>query len=196
VTKIKHDVTNIEDTGGFEPPPIGLYRAEIVEAEDTVSSNGNDMLALVLELRGGKFDGRKIWEYITYSSAMWRLKQLVKACGLREKGGWDTDDVIGQEVMVRLKHEQQDEQFGGGVRARVNAILALPDDTEDLEGSSNGSEAEDESEGDGDDDAIEDYSELSLAELRAECQERGLKSAGPKKVLVQRLEKDDEDAGI
>jgi hypothetical protein len=97
----------------------------------------------------------------------------------------DDDEVDLDELdRVELKKLIKDQELGISVKKSMSdddvrkAIAeALSDDDDD----------EDE-----DDDEEQDYNDLSVEDLRATCKERGLSGKGSKKVLVKRLEKDDE----
>ncbi len=82
----------------------------------------------------------------------------------------------GLEIKVLKKHSDDD------VRKLIAEAMSEGDD-------------EDEDDEDEDDDDETDYNDLDLDELKATCKERGLSVKGSKKILVARLEKDDESSG-
>lgn len=69
------------------------------------------------------------------------------------------------------------------LRERIAEALGLEADED---------EADEADEDEGEEDEAPDYDEWELADLRTELKSRGLKSSGPKKVLVKRLKADDE----
>lgn len=75
--------------------------------------------------------------------------------------------------------------------ALINLIIDSADEDDILEALSEDSDEEDED----DDDESPDYSEMSLAELKAECKDRGLKikKGMDKDDLIEMLEEDDEE---
>lgn len=77
------------------------------------------------------------------------------------------------------------------VKALINLIMDSADEDDILEALGEDSDDEDEEE-DGED---QDYSEMSLAELKAECKDRGLKvkKGMDKDDLIEMLEEDDEE---
>lgn len=80
------------------------------------------------------------------------------------------------------------------VKALVELIMSEADEDDILEAL--GDEDEEDEEDDGDEeDEEKDYSEMSLAELKAECKDRGLKvkKGMDKDDLIEMLEEDDED---
>ena len=76
--------------------------------------------------------------------------------------------------------------------ALINLIMDSADEDDILEALGEDSDEEDE---DDDDDESPDYSEMSLAELKAECKDRGLKikKGMDKDDLIEMLEEDDEE---
>ena len=78
--------------------------------------------------------------------------------------------------------------------ALINLIIDSADEDDILEALGEDSDEEDEDDED-DDDESPDYSEMSLAELKAECKDRGLKikKGMDKDDLIEMLEEDDEE---
>jgi hypothetical protein len=256
--KIKYDLRDVDSAGGFDVPPVGLYRATLVECNLKESKKGNEMLECVYELSAGDYKGSRVWDYLVLQEgfAERKLKQFLEAVekikGKRgAKGAFDPDEFEDAEVQLRLKHETYEDE----PRARVAAVLPMPEEDEDEEEVDDDEDAEDdgdegsgeeytyedlegmdlkelkevideeeleirvtkkskvetvlgkvaealelepeeeeeeEEEEEGDDD--ETYEDMTPAELKAECKDRGLKAAGKKSVLIARLEKDDEEA--
>lgn len=80
------------------------------------------------------------------------------------------------------------------VKALVELIMSEADEDDILEALGDEDEEDDEDDGD-EEDEEKDYSEMSLAELKAECKDRGLKvkKGMDKDDLIEMLEEDDED---
>lgn len=78
------------------------------------------------------------------------------------------------------------------VKALVELIMSEADEDDILEALGDENDEEDEEDGE---DEEKDYSEMSLAELKAECKDRGLKvkKGMDKDDLIEMLEEDDED---
>lgn len=135
----------------------------------------------------------------------------------------DEEELTLEDVMsmkkVELKELIADEELGlrvtkqtklNKLRERVAEALGLEDeedeDDEDIEdedveeedsADEEDADEDDDEEDDEDDDEVEeveDYAELSVGDLKAECKERGLSIKGTKAALVKRLEKDDDEA--
>jgi hypothetical protein len=138
----------------------------------------------------------------------------------KRKGSFDPDEMVGEEVVVNIRPDKNlnDEYRGqiGAVMAYDEETFGqeadddgdedeedldeeieeeeeeeeeVEEDEEDDEEDEDEEDEEDEEEA-GDDEA-ENYSEWSIADLRAELQERDLNSRGPKPKLIERLEEDD-----
>lgn len=269
IPKIKYDVSNVEDGGDFKQAKPGMYIAKIATCEhkESKSTPGSMMLEITLEIvrdsKGKKVKEKlsRIWHYVpTDPEASWafRLKEFIKALGLKPKGALDPDKIVGTEVQVQVK---ADKDLNDEYRAKVGRLLPLPEDEEeedeeededeedtDADEEEDDSDEEDEDEDsddeedddeessdydemsltelrkearsrgikvgkamdaddliealtesdaeeddeDEDDEEEEDYNEWSADDLKAELKERGLKATGSKKVMVARLEKDDE----
>lgn len=138
MSKIKYDVSDVEDTDFDTVVPPDLYKARIDSVTEKVAkSSGNDMLEIVYLITHGKFKGRKIWDYVVLSDATaWKLKQLVKALGKNAKGELDTKKITGSTVQIRTKTQgSEDDEYG--IQARIKTVLpasgakAEADDDED-----------------------------------------------------------------
>lgn len=64
----------------FEALPAGLYPVTVLDATHQISSKGNKMLVLTVEVSDGEYRGRRLWEHIAYlPSIAWKLRQVVGA---------------------------------------------------------------------------------------------------------------------
>jgi hypothetical protein len=190
--KIKYDLRDVEAAGGsFEAPPPGLYRAKLAECNQKKSKSGNDMLECVYELTRGDFKGSKVWDYIVIGVEGFperKLRQFLEAVGhitgkKNAKGGFDPDEFEDTEVQLRLKNETYDDE----PRARVAAVLPLPEDDEDeeeIEAEEPDAEDDDE-EGDGEEYTYEDIAEMDLADLKEVIEEEELGIRVTKKSKVE-----------
>lgn len=106
------------------------------------------------------------------------------------------EDLEGMDL-DELKEVIEEEELEVRVTKKSKAATVLAKVAEALELEPAEEEEEEEEEEDEDEDGDEDeesYEEMTPAELKQECKDRGLKAAGKKAVLIARLEKDDEDA--
>ena len=98
-----------EETQDFDVIPAGWYQAAIVETDlvDNASGNGSH-IKLTIQLEGGTFDRRLVWDRLTYTHTNPKAEEIgrgtyskiCRICGLEESN--DTDDVLGQPLMVKL----------------------------------------------------------------------------------------------
>lgn len=89
--------------------------------------------------------------------------------------------------LADLKGVIDEEELGIRVtkKSKVETVLGKVAEALELE--------PDEEDEDEDEEDEESYEDMSPAELKTECKDRGLKATGKKAVLIARLEKDDED---
>jgi hypothetical protein len=102
--------------------------------------------------------------------------------GKKESGTLDTSKLVGTVIGVKTFVRPADDARGFDESARVRRMFAA--DTVSTNGDTDVEDL-DEEEG--------DYSEMDLAELKAELKERGLSTKGKKPQLIARLEEADEE---
>lgn len=133
MAKLKFDLSDVEPGQDFDTPiPKGVYKMKINEIVDAPSkSDGGAMYTVELEVISGDWKGRRVWDYIKYEdeSSAWKLGQLLEALEVigkegKRKGSFDPDDYIGTIVVVRVKHET-DEEYG--TSAKVGSMQPLPE---------------------------------------------------------------------
>lgn len=137
MAKLKFDLTDVEPGQDFDTPiPKGVYKMKINEIVDAPSkSDGGDMYTVELEVIGGDWKGRRVWDYIKYNddTSQWKLGQLLEALGVvtadgKRKGSFDPDAFDGHIVVVRVKHETDDDY---GTSAKVGSMQPLPEDEQE-----------------------------------------------------------------
>ena len=174
---IPYDVTGIETRSGEHAKP-GTYTVEIVEAEQRTEKNdGSPANDIRIRLDYTDDDFMPLFTYIGLSGASgWKLKELVKAVGLPEKGNLQPAKLVGKKLRVKVVADQ----YEGNYTARAGTLLPLK-----------GGEDED-ADGEG-----EDYEDWTLEELQAEAEEREIEIKGRKTEAKYReaLIAADEEAG-
>lgn len=217
MAKIKYDVSHVEveeDRDFSTPVPTGVYTVRLTECDETTSKPGNPMLACTLEIVGGEFDGRYLWDNIVLiDSTEWKLAQFIRALDLKDKGALDTDRIIGTLMKARVKHETYTPEGGEArVTAKVAALLPMPEDEddedvdeeddyeaddEDAEDEDVEDDASDDEDDEDDEEQDEPYDDWTIKDLTTEVKERGLQvkttktGEAKKKYLIAKLEKDD-----
>lgn len=174
---IPYDVTGVESRSGEHAKP-DTYTVEIVEAEQRTEKNdGSPANDIRVRLDFVDDDYMPLYTYIGLSGASgWKMKELVKAVGLPEKGNLVPDKLIGKKIRVKVVADQ----YEGNYTARAGTLLPLK----------GGDDAADEGD-------AEDYEDWSLDELQAEAEERGVEIKGRKTEAKYRdaLLADDEEQG-
>lgn len=152
MAKIKVDFKGVEAGGGRPRLPEGDYLAKVTDVKAGESKKGNSMLTWEFTITTpGKGKGKKFKSYTTLNKeALWKLKQLLEAMGLKVPNGsatLDLDKYMGREVGVTLVDEEYDNKMHSTISDFIPAAdLDEDDDDED----------EDEDESDEEDDDEED----------------------------------------
>ena len=128
--KMKLDFTGVES---FQTASEGVHACKIVSADEKASSGGNDMIVVAFEVTKGIDKGARVYEnYPLVDKALWKLKGLLQAIGMKADGKvqLDLDKLIGKVCTVTVKHEE----YEGKTRARVDDVSRLlSDEDEDLD---------------------------------------------------------------
>jgi hypothetical protein len=104
----------------YEPLPAGDYDFVILDAAETTSKAGNDMLKVKLDIKD-----EHIYDYLlTTGSTAWKLKAFCRAMNLLDKyqsGSLNAGDLIGRKGRVELGIE--DAKEGYDARNRVKKYI-------------------------------------------------------------------------
>lgn len=130
--KIKVDLTNVES---FQRASEGEHTAKIVSAEVKQSQGGNDMVVVCFEVTKGDDKGSRVYEnYPLIDTALWKLKGLLQAIGMKADGKVqiDLDKLVGKVVTIVVKHEE----YEGKIRAKIDearkfSVAPASDDEDD-----------------------------------------------------------------
>lgn len=235
MTKVRYDVTDSDPdeavkVRSFESPKPGMYLMAVTECE--VSGSGGDpdkpMLRVVLEIEDAdkksnqQFVGNSMWYYPllpghpSYDGfPMQKTDQFLLAVGVaskrKRKGQFDTDDIVGVEIVGQVRAgKNQDGEYRGEIAnvlaydedewaARKDSDTSSDDDDEEYDEPAMPDDEDDEEpeadEAEEQDDEVTDYSSWSVADLKAEIDERGLDMPKGKAKMVAVLEDDDEENG-
>jgi len=107
--------------------PEGWYEFTIVEMTEETSKKGNAMFKVVCELVDG---GGAIDVYcVAEKGKRWKLKQLLKACGILPDAdanfNWDIPDIKDSKIHGRVAHESDDWiDRDGKTRTSVKSVIA------------------------------------------------------------------------
>ena len=112
---MKLDFTGVET---FNMPAEGVHKVKIEKIEETVSQGGNDMFKVTFVVTAGASKGCKVIEnYPLIDTALWKLKGLLEAIGMKADGRVqiDLDKMEGKTLELTVKYEE----YEGKDRARV-----------------------------------------------------------------------------
>jgi hypothetical protein len=215
---IKYDVSGVEESGGGGVQPrAGVYPAKIVicrqREEKTDGSPAND-IEVALNLGG---DYAWVYTYIGLSEAAdWKLAEFTRALGLKEKGQFDPDKIVGKMIKVKINPDSYDGEYRGRAARLMKAArgdkLAEASDVDGDEPDAEEEEAADDEKDSGQnvtgaftptredesDDEVGSYDDWADEDLAAEVEDRGLTVGGgrgkKRDKHIKALREDDESA--
>ncbi len=77
------DLSGYDEDAGFEAIPRGIYNVVVDEAEYKLSSKGNKMISLKLQIEEGDYAKRILFTHVVFSEkTMGRAKKMIRALGL------------------------------------------------------------------------------------------------------------------
>jgi hypothetical protein len=201
---VKYDVSNVEDIQEGVHAPTGTYRAKVRSVAGPMASKSNpanQMLEVVFDLThdaaGKKLDQTymPLWYYpiLNHDSefVQGRLKEFLFAFGLKPKGQFNTDKIVGKSVQLKLKHDTDQD---GEYRPRVSKVMGLAEQAGEPEDAEPEDEAEDEDNGE------VDLETLTRAELKKLIKEneleirvtKGMSDDDLRGAIAEQLEEEDE----
>lgn len=182
--KVNVDFTGVES---FNRPSEGQHVVKIVSAEMKQSQGGNDMIVVTFEVTKGSDKGaRCIENYPLAENALWKLKGLLQAIGMKCDGKvrLDLDKLIGKVCIITVSEEE----YEGRIRARVQEckkLAAVADEEDDDE--------DQDEEDDSDDDEDDEDEEEEEAPKKKPTKKAPAKTAPKKKAPMNPPEDEDED---
>lgn len=112
----KVDFTGVE---AFNKPAEGTHKVKITKVEETTSQGGNEMFKVTFEVISGPSKGCKVIEnYPLIDTALWKLKSLLQAIGMKADGRVqiDLDKMEGKTLEIDVFYEE----YNGQDRAKVS----------------------------------------------------------------------------
>lgn len=195
--KMRLDFTGVES---FERAPEGRHNCKIVSADMKQSQGGNDMIVVAFEVMKGEGKGARVYEnYPLIETALWKLKGLLQAIGMKADGKvqLDLDKLIGKTCEVNVIHEE----YEGKIRARVESVAKIStksaeeDDDDEEEDAAEEVTEDDDAEDSEDSDEEEEEEEkkpVKKATKKAPAKKE-TKKAAAKKSEPEEDEDDDDD---
>lgn len=132
--KKKLDFTGVET---FNKPAEGSHKVKITKVEETSSQGGNDMFKVTFEVVAGASKGCRVIEnYPLIDTALWKLKSLLQAIGMKAEGRVqvDLDKMEGKTLEIEVFYEE----YQGQDRAKISETRKFVEksegnDEEDIE---------------------------------------------------------------
>lgn len=171
--KMKLDFTGVES---FQRAAEGDHPCKIVSADVKQSQGGNDMIVVAFEVIKGESKSARVYEnYPLVDTALWKLKGLLQAIGMKADGKvqLDLDRLVGKTCIVTVKHEE----YEGKTRARVDSVSRMATASED----------------DADDEDFEEEDEAQEEEKPAKKKSASKKEEAPMNPPKKAEEDDDDD---
>lgn len=172
---MKLDFTGVEN---FLRASEGEHPCKIAAADVKQSQGGNDMIVVQFEVIKGADKTARVFEnYPLVDTALWKLKGLLQAIGLRADGKvqLDLDKLIGKTCIVNVFHEE----YEGKVRAKVESVRKYTAEAEDDE--------------DQDDEVEDPDDEEEEEEKPAKTKATSKKPAMPKPTSKAKVAEEDDD---
>lgn len=132
--KHKVDFTGVET---FNKPAEGSHKAKVTKVEETTSQGGNEMFKVTFEVVSGPSKGCRVIEnYPLIDTALWKLKSLLQAIGMKADGRVqiDLDKMEGKVLEIEVFYEE----YQGQDRAKISETRKFvadeePDDDDEAE---------------------------------------------------------------
>lgn len=200
MARIKYKTKGIDRKGRGPLPKPGVYTFKVTGCQVTKPSGKDRRIELIADINSGEFKGARLYDYINLESeaVAWKLGQFVDSLGLPEDGELDPDKLVGETFKARTRIRGATDEFEA--KADIAQYLSSDGDEEtedDEEPDAEDAEgAEDEDGAATADDELwtrEELDELSLDELKEQCEEfeldhaallKGKKAASAKKAAL------------
>ncbi|MCP4662410.1 MAG: DUF669 domain-containing protein [bacterium] len=117
------DFTQVNDVDEFSPIPDGEHVVHVSDIETDVTRGGDEMWKLRLQVEGGEFDGRLLFDNMVFSQkAMSRVKLICASFGLDVSGTIDLDPSMLLEKRALVTTYQEEYEDDRGQRKVTNRI--------------------------------------------------------------------------
>lgn len=95
----------------YELLPAGWYEAKIDRAEIKETSTGGERISVGYKIQGGKYNDRFVWgSFNTRNNSeqaekigRQQLRTCLNAIGIKPEDFDDTDQLVGQDLMIKVK---------------------------------------------------------------------------------------------
>ncbi len=112
----------------------GIYKYEVVEAEERLSSKGNEMIVVKLDIYDDSGFRRSLKDYLLEAMAF-KLRHFCESAGLLDKynsGELTTNELVGVSGKVDIAYQAGDQKPEGGYYPDKNVVAdyIVPDASE------------------------------------------------------------------
>ena len=190
---------NIDFTGveAYNKPAEGSHKVKVSKVEEKVSQGGNDMFVVTFEVISGPSKGCRCMEnYPLIDTALWKLKSLLQAVGMKAEGRVqvDLDKLVGKVLEIQVGYEE----YNGQDRARVleTRKLISEEDSEDDVDDEEDEEVEEEEVEEEDDEEEEEEEKKTKKSSKKRTKKpakSSKKTSGKKSKKEEEPEEDDDD---
>lgn len=191
---------NIDFTGveAYNKPAEGSHKVKVSKVEEKVSQGGNDMFVVTFEVISGPSKGCRCMEnYPLIDTALWKLKSLLQAVGMKAEGRVqvDLDKLVGKVLEIQVGYEE----YNGQDRARVLETRKLiseedsEDDVDDEEKEVEDEEVEEEDDEEEEEEEEEKKTKKSSKKRTKKPAKSSKKTSGKKSKKEEEPEEDDDE---
>lgn len=131
--KHKIDFTGVES---FNKPAEGVHKAKITKVEETTSQGGNEMFRITFKVVSGPSKDCVVVEnYPITDTALWKLKSLLQAIGMKAEGRVqiDLDKMEGKTLEIEVYYEEYNGQDRAKISETRKLVAVSPSDEDDDE---------------------------------------------------------------
>ena len=113
---------NLDDVKELQPVPAGNYVCRVADGEVKEGPKGK-YIKWTLDISEGEFAGQQLWNNTSLiPDAQFGLKRFLQACNFEwGKASFDTADVIGCEVMVKVVQDM----YEGEPKNKVKGFIPV-----------------------------------------------------------------------
>lgn len=187
--KKKLDFTGVET---FNKPAEGSHKVKITKVEETSSQGGNDMFKVTFEVVAGPSKGCRVVEnYPLIDTALWKLKSLLQAIGIKAEGRVqvDLDKMEGKILEIEVFYEEYQGQDRAKISETRKFVEKSEDDDEDIEDE----DVDDEDDDEEDDEEEEEPEPPKKTKKSSKASSKSTKKTSSKKPAKKEEPEDDDD---
>lgn len=124
MARLSFNAEGVDTTSQFDAIPAGDYEAMVTASQEkTTKDGGGSYLELTLEIQGGQFQGRRLWDRLNLQNrnpkaveiAQKQLAQLCHATGVLQLN--DSEQLHNRPVIVKVSAKHDD--YAGEIRNEV-----------------------------------------------------------------------------